>query len=160
MTDRAPQTQEGAIYARYILNSPDRLMACLEGMDVARINWRPPAPDTNSVYALAMHTLGNAEENILRTLCGQPSTRDRAGEFAAQAPSIDVPHQWWQELREQLQRAMTALSAADLERAVTHPRRGVLTGREVLIVVARHAAEHLGQAELTRDLAKAMQASA
>jgi hypothetical protein len=26
-----------------------------------------------------------------------------------------------------------------------------------LLVVARHAAEHLGQAELTRDLAKAMQ---
>jgi hypothetical protein len=31
---------------------------------------------------------------------------------------------------------------------------GVLTGREVLLVVARHAAEHLGQVELTRDLTK------
>jgi hypothetical protein len=36
-----------------------------------------------------------------------------------------------------------------------HPRRGPLSGREILIVVARHAAEHLGQAELTRDLMKA-----
>ncbi len=52
---------------------------------------------------------------------------------------------------------MTALSALDLEREVTHPRRGALTGRDVLIVVARHAVEHLGQAELTRDLARAMQ---
>ncbi len=33
-----------------------------------------------------------------------------------------------------------------------HPRRGWSTGREILLIVARHAAEHLGQAELTRDL--------
>ena len=51
------------------------------------------------------------------------------------------------------------MSAADFERAEIHPRRGVLTGREVLLIVARHATEHLGRAELTRDLAKAMQAS-
>ena len=81
------------------------------------------------------------------------------GEFAAQAPSPAVLRQRWQELREQLQTAMVALSAADFEPAVIHPRRGVLTGREVLLVVARHAAEYLGQADLTRDLAKAMQAS-
>jgi hypothetical protein len=30
-----------------------------------------------------------------------------------------------------------------------------VTGRAILIVVARHAAEHLGQAELTRDLLRA-----
>jgi hypothetical protein len=28
-----------------------------------------------------------------------------------------------------------------------------VTGREVLMILARHAAEHVGQAELTRDLA-------
>ena len=41
---------------------------------------------------------------------------------------------------------------ADLDRERVHPRRGLLTGREILIVVARHAAEHLAHAELTRDL--------
>jgi hypothetical protein len=40
-----------------------------------------------------------------------------------------------------------------------HPRRGAISGREILIVVARHAAEHLGQAELTRDLWKARQST-
>ncbi|MBN1310607.1 MAG: hypothetical protein JXB30_04240 [Anaerolineae bacterium] len=33
-----------------------------------------------------------------------------------------------------------------------HPRRGQMAGRAELIIVARHAAEHMGQAELTRDL--------
>ena len=36
-----------------------------------------------------------------------------------------------------------------------HPRRGTITGRDVLIVVARHAAEHWGEAQLTRSLLKA-----
>ncbi len=34
------------------------------------------------------------------------------------------------------------------------PHRGNLTGREILLMVAHHLAEHLGQAALTRDMAK------
>lgn len=147
---------EGATYARYILNSLDRLMACLEGMDDARLNWHPPAPGANSVYALAVHSLGNAEENILFLLCDQPSTRDRESEFAEHFQSAAALQQRWQELREHLNVTLIGLSAADLAREIIHPRRGVLTGLEVLLVVARHAAEHLGQAELTRDMARVL----
>jgi len=147
--------REGAVYARYILSSLDRLITCVEGMEAAQWNWRPPAPETNSVYALVIHTLGNAEENTLGTLCRQPVTRDHAQEFAAQAQTLAALHQQWEALRGRLETAMTGLSADDLGQTVRHPRRGTLTGREVLIIVARHAAEHLGQAELTRDLARA-----
>ena len=145
---------EGAIYARYILNSLDRLMTCLAGMDAEQRNWQPPAPGANSVYVLAVHTLGNAEENILYTLCDQPGTRNREQEFAAHTQSIVALQEHWHELRQRLQAAMLGLAAVDLARTVRHPRRGALTGREVLLVVARHAAEHLGQAELTRDMAQ------
>ena len=44
------------------------------------------------------------------------------------------------------------LPAADLDRERKHPRRDMLTGREVLIVVARHTAEHWGEAQLTKSL--------
>ena len=81
-------------------------MQSLEGLTETQLNWRPAAPDTNRLYGITTHVLGNAEENILATL--------------------------------------------DRER--THPRRGALTAREVLIVVARHAAEHWGEAQLTRSL--------
>jgi DinB superfamily len=147
---------EGAIYARYILGSLDQLMACLAGMDASQLNWRPPAQNANSIYALAVHTLGNAEESILYTLCDRPGTRDREQEFLAQAQSTAALLGRWQDLRAELEVAMLGLSAADLERSVSHPRRGVLSGREVLLVVARHAAEHLGQAELIRDMAQAL----
>lgn len=146
---------EGALYARYILSSLDRLMACVEGMHPAQFNWHPPVSGANSAYALAVNTVGNAEENILGTLCGEPLTGDRALEFAAHAPSITELHQHWQELRLRLLRAMLNLSAADLTRTAHHPRRGAVTGRELLLIVARHAAEHLGQAEVNCDLALA-----
>ena len=47
------------------------------------------------------------------------------------------------------------LTREDLDRARQHPRRGIITGRDVLIVVARHAAEHWGEAQLTRSLMNA-----
>ena len=81
----------------------------------------PTAPATNSLYAIATHVLGNAEEP----------------------------------LRERIAKHLASLTRDDLDAARAHPRRGTLTGRDVLIVVARHAAEHWGEAQLTRSLMKA-----
>lgn len=47
------------------------------------------------------------------------------------------------------------LTREDRDRARHHPRRGIITGRDVLIVVACHAAEHWGEAQLTRSLMNA-----
>ena len=42
-----------------------------------------------------------------------------------------------------------------MDRERDHPRYGTISGRELLVLVATHAAEHYGQAQLTRDLLKA-----
>lgn len=143
---------EPLIFWRYIASSLDRLVACLDGLDAVSLNWRPAAAGTNSLYALTTHTLGNAEENILEMLCGQAVGRDRAGEFAASGTNAALIGARWQELRARLTDELAQLPPGSLDAIYLHPRRGALTGREILIVVARHAAEHLGQAELTRDL--------
>lgn len=136
----------------YILSSLDRLVQCLEGLSGEQLNWQPPAPNTNSLFALTTHTIGNVEENILYTLYDLASQRDREQEFQAKGQTADALAAHWQEVRGRLQNAFLGLSPEDLEREHMHPRRGSITGLEILIVVARHAAEHLGQAELTRDL--------
>jgi hypothetical protein len=51
-----------------------------------------------------------------------------------------------------VQQALENAPEAWLDQHYTHPRRGDMTGREILIKTVRHAAEHLGHAELTRDL--------
>ena len=143
---------EALIFWRYIASSLDRLVGCLEDLTEAQLNWRPDAPEANSLYALAVHTLGNAEENLLQTLGGQPVGRDRDGEFAAQGVAPQALAARWAALRAGLSAHLANLPDGALDAAHAHPRRGTITGREILIVVARHAAEHLGQAELTRDL--------
>ncbi len=143
---------EAETFCHYILNSLDRLLRCLEGLSEEQLNWHPPAPNTNSLYTLAVHTVANAEENLVYTLYDQASPRKREQEFLAQCHDRDELAQRWQALRLRLQDALLNLSPERLAQEHVHPRRGPLTGLAILIIVARHCAEHLGQAELTRDL--------
>ncbi len=147
-----PPRNEAATCWRYISSSLDRLVTLALEIDAEGFNWRPPAPETNSIAVLAFHTLGNAEENILETVCGQTVNRDRESEFAATGRTQDNLRQRWATLRPRLETALLELTDAQVTAPRIHPRRGSLTGRDVLLVVARHSAEHLGQAELTRDL--------
>lgn len=141
-----------AVFCHYILSSLDRLLQCLEGLSEEQLSWHSLAPNTNSLYALTVHTLGNAEENLLHTLYDQPSPRNREQEFLAKGQTTDELVTHWRDLRERLQRALLNLTPERLKQEHVHPRRGHITGLDILIVVARHCAEHLGQAELTRDL--------
>jgi hypothetical protein len=114
------------------------------------LQFRPPAADANSILGLARHTLANARDNLLGVLQGTPGGRDRQAEFEDLDPGALL--EFWGVLRAEMEEALRALSAGMLGETVEHGGRGAIARREILIVVARHAAEHLGQAELTRDL--------
>ena len=147
------QQDELALYWRKIAGSLERLLDTLDGLDEGQLNWRPPAPNANSLYALATHTMGNVEENLLGVLAGQPVERDRDGEFQASGTTTDLLRERWATLRARIPEALANLPPGALDRQdYPHPRRGIISGREALLIVARHAAEHAGQAELTRDL--------
>lgn len=133
----------------------ERILACTDGLDEADINWKPDAPETNSIYVLATHTMGNVRQNTLAVLGGQEDHRDRDAEFVASGDSAANLQREWAELKPQVQETLGRLGAEDLARVHAHPRRGTITGQQVLMLMATHAAEHAGQAELTRDLLKA-----
>lgn len=140
-------------FGGFICRSIDRIVEDLDGLGEAGAHWRPPAPDANSLVGLALHTMSNAEENLLATLCRLgPVERSRAAEFENESATVETVRARWAELRPRIEAALRDLDPAELDREREHPRRGPLTGRDVLIVVARHAAEHQGQADLTRDL--------
>ena len=146
--------REVDIFWHRIRHTVDELVACLEGLDSDSLNWSP-LDDANSLYVLATHTMGNVRHNLLNVLCGLPITRDRDAEFVATGASAAEIGARWNELKARISDAIEGLPAAELDRDRQHPHRGVITGREVLVVVAGHAAEHYGQAQLTRDLVRA-----
>jgi uncharacterized damage-inducible protein DinB len=137
----------------------DRLCKSVEGLSEAQLNWRPPAAQTNSIYAIATHTLGNARAWILGICCGAPIERDRPAEFRAAgseaAPIIASARALLAEIEDAL-RSLPPESLGELR----EPRQQLwgagtaeaVTGREAILHVIEHYATHLGQIEITRDL--------
>jgi hypothetical protein len=147
---------EGAAAAGFLCRSLGRIVACLDGLDAAEQRWAPPAPGTNSVLAIATHALANAEENVLGLLGGEVIERERSTELATDGRlGADDLRARWAGLQPRLTAVLERQSSADLAGVFEHPRRGRWRGFEVLMVALRHAAEHQGQAELTRDLVRA-----
>jgi hypothetical protein len=151
MTTQSTSNQEILLFWRYITSSIDQLISTLDGLSEQEINWSPVA-NANSLFVLATHTLGTTAENLLEVLGGQPVHRQREAEFAAQGASLAPIQAQWQNLRAQIETQIAQLDDTRLDQAYDHPRRGRITGRDVLIVVARHSAEHLAHASLTRDI--------
>lgn len=149
--DTAQQKHEIDSFWGFISRSIERIMECLDGLAEDDLNWSP-LENANSLFVIATHILGTAEENILGVLCGQSIQRRREAEFAIQAGGVESIRSNWLELRERIKRSLESLPPGELTRERKHPRRGGLTGHEVFMVLARHAAEHMGHAELTRDL--------
>jgi len=136
---------------RFISSSVGHIFECLEGLNEDDLNWRP-LDNANSLYVLTTHTMGNIEENILGVLCEEKIIRQRDEEFKAKGNSIEPIQQRWHDIQERISSNLPNLSTVELNQQYEHPHRGRITGHDILIVVARHAAEHMGQAQLTRDL--------
>ncbi len=140
------------IYADSITGSIERIIACMDGLNAEHLNWKPTAQDTNSLYILAVHTMANAEQTVLGVLGGETIDRNRDEEFLATGDSADWIQQRWSALKPKLETALANLPQEALDKQYEHPRRGSISGYQALLITATHAAEHVGHAEVTRDL--------
>jgi uncharacterized damage-inducible protein DinB len=142
---------EIALYWDFIADSVSSLIEALDGLSAEELNQKP-APNANSLAVLATHTMGNVEHNLLRVLCGAPGERDRDAEFAISVTSPAPLNAYWDDLRARITTALPTLSEDALMQNYEAGRLGTIGGRALLLRVTRHAAEHMGHAELTRDL--------
>ena len=144
---------EVAAQRKYLFDAIDRVVAIADGLDAQRLNWRP-APDLNTLYVLATHVVGSAEEIVLGLLCrAREVERDRDAEFEATGDSMAALTDRWRNVRGEMDAALEALTPEDLDATRTHPRRRIdMPGREMLLMATCHATEHLAHAELTMQL--------
>ena len=151
------RSETAQLFWPYIRHSIEGIIGALSDLEEAGVplDWRPPAAGANSVYVLAAHALGATEHRLLDPLCGIEVDRDREAEFAGADRSARVIEDEWRALSARIVPALEELTEADLAALRRHPHRGEISGLQMLIVVARHMAEHAAQAELTRDLALA-----
>jgi hypothetical protein len=139
------------MYVRAIEGSCGHVIECLDGLDGDEIRWHPLA-SANSLAAIAKLTLANTERNVLATFAGQHYDWHRDEEFVADGETAESLRATWEQLRTRMHECLGAMPATTLEELCEHPRLGRIAGRAVLLQAARHAAEHLGEAQLTRAL--------
>ena len=154
----AVQTDEIAAIRDSLCDSADRLLAALDGLTATQLNWVPPAAGANSIYAIASHALSAQDGLILGRVFGQPPDPQARAGWGAEGDSIEPLLERWSAsggLRARLYETLSNASRADLERECEHPRLGKFSGWQLLLMVNRHTAEHIGHVELTRDLARA-----
>lgn len=142
---------EVELFITRIRRECDRILTALDGFDAEALNWKPVA-GANSLAVLATHMPANLDEVLLGTVIGRPGVRDRDAEFAAVARDLPSLVKGWLTVRAEVLLEFEPRPASLLDEIREHPRRGSITVREILLVAARHAAEHAGQAELTRQL--------
>ena len=147
-------------YRRQIQSLLKRVCACLQGLSEAQLNWRPPMPGANSGYVIAAHTLGNARAWVLGIACGWPVERDRPAEFQASGPDAADLTAQARRLSDDIDAALAALAPSALDQRLLPPKSLFGEGelmevsvREALLHVVEHASIHLGQLQITRDLA-------
>ena len=140
----------------YVMRSIDRLVAvAFDELDAVGRAWRPEAEGANSVLTLVNHTVSNAEDNLLGTIAGMAVTYDRQADFDTPETDPEAIRVRWARVRSAFEAALPMLDDQRMLEIVQHPRRGPVTRFDTLVVVTRHAAEHLAHAELTRDLYRA-----
>jgi hypothetical protein len=146
-------------YSRWIRSLFERVVASLEGLSKAQLNWRPPIEGANSVYVIAAHTLGSARACVLGVACAQDMGRDRPAEFRATGGYAEIFDET-RELLSEMKTALAGLPASALERRVVPSRElwgegevREISVRQALMAAVEHAAIHLGELHIARELA-------
>lgn len=130
----------------------DELKALLTGIPTDALDWSP-SPESNSLAVLAAHVAGAQSYWLGDVIAARPSRRDREGEFRTRdldavslCAHLDASLDAAEDVLESF--SLDALSA---ERVSPRHNR-VYTVDWVLLHTLEHTAQHLGHAQLTRQL--------
>jgi uncharacterized damage-inducible protein DinB len=124
------------------------------------LDWKP-GPDINSICVLVVHLTGSERYWIGDVAFQETSNRDRDAEFVAHGL---VPAELRQRLAGTLayaRKGLDSLALPDLDARRHVPNReGELTVAWALLHALEHAATHVGQIQLMRDLWRQKEAGA
>lgn len=146
-------SNEGEHYARWVDLLTTEILKTLDGLPEEAVNWRPPMPDTNTIYAIGTHVVGSTRW-WLNKAAGREIERDRSAEFRAEGSLASLREALQANARES-RSLLTSLPASAFEapRQVTmggQPQQW--SGRECVLHTIEHMATHLGHLQLTRQL--------
>jgi hypothetical protein len=133
-----------------LLREVGRVIGATDGLSASQLAWTPAAKEANSLLVLAAHTVGAAERHILVHIAGRKPGGTRDEEFAARADVAGVRARW-EGVQRGIVEVLDDLPPGRLDEDIVGPV-STSSVHAMLVHAIAHAAEHAGQAELTRDL--------
>lgn len=128
------------------------VLKTLEGLNEEALNWRPLSNEANSLYALALHSLGAERKWIHEIIGGRKVERDREAELRAQAQDVKSLRVQYDAAANESEEVLARLTLTELETMRAAMRYGEQSVRWCILRVIEHYNEHLGQMLLTRQL--------
>jgi hypothetical protein len=122
----------------------------VRGLSVEELNWKP-APETNSIAVLVVHTLGS-EAEVLRVAANVPGERDRPAEFRVTANDAEDLLREIDQADAFIEAMAPRITAEDLAAVRPRGERTPETGLHWLLTNYGHAREHLAHIQLTKQL--------
>ncbi|GFZ95487.1 hypothetical protein GCM10011359_26250 [Nesterenkonia alkaliphila] len=148
----AALTADDQILVEFILQKFDELLGVLRQLDDEQANATLPADGSNSVVQLVTHCCGMMRRWSSTVNLGMEVPRDRRAEFQAVMPAAEAL-----ELAARTRELfLKDVTQTDFDAAPVHVPPGrdhfwTASCRGVLFHVLEEIAQHLGQAEITRD---------
>ena len=145
---------EAATADTYVRWAFTQIAALAERLGDAKVNERPPGPDTNSAAGIIIHCCGVCEFWLGHVGLGRASTRDRDSEFTATATADELAvaiERSQRQVSDDLRR-LAAGEASDAYRAGrAFLQDGDTSDASLVLHVIEELFQHLGQIELTAD---------
>jgi hypothetical protein len=153
---------EIATYLQELLWVLDQIAHTLRSYPSGKLDWRPSTAAANSASAIASHVVSSTRVYVLGFGCGQAVTREREAEFTAAGSDTQELTSVIPALSAEISAALRALPPGTLDQRLLPPRElwgsttdaHEISAREAIVESIRHAALHLGELRLMRDLAE------
>ena len=137
-------------YVDQTLETHDLFRQAVADLDPEALAWRP-APETNSIAVLVVHTMGS-ELEVLRIVRGLPSDLDRDAEFVDRPMTAADLIARIDQADAALKEHAPQITDADLTSLRERPNRSPQLGWYWLLRNLSHEREHLAHVELTKQL--------
>jgi hypothetical protein len=131
------------------------LRGSLEGLGAEGLNWRPEAPETNSVAVLASHALGACRAWVCMAVDAPPPDRSREAEFQSEFETEARALAFVDDVAADTVRIIDEAAAPDW--ASTRPMNNrpdapQMTRAFAIMHAMEHLREHVAHLQLTRQL--------
>ncbi len=145
-------TPEITTYLERLNDLRRKILKEVEGLDATALDWTPLPQDTNSLFVLAVHSVGAEHGWIGELIGGEPKTRVRPLEFQARGDGVAELRVRVETTAHESERILSAVTENDLNATLQHEAYGTVAVRWGIVHVLEHYSEHLGQMRLTRQL--------